>query len=88
MNTMHTSSTTSWKPRVASLIIPILITLLVAILFFKMLTAYQLVGSGILLSVILLSLGIGELKDLPNKDIAILWVSAILYNAYLLSSVF
>lgn len=88
MNTMPTTTSTSWMPRVASLIVPILITLFVAIFFFKTLTLYQIVGSGILLSITLLSLTVGEMKDLPKKDIAILWVSAILYNSYLLSSVF
>lgn len=87
MNTIHTAST-SWRPRVASLIVPVLITLFVAVFFFKDLTTYQLVGSGIILSIILLSLAVGEMKDLPKKDIAILWVSAILYNSYLLSGVF
>lgn len=88
MKTLETSNSTSWKPKVASLIIPILIICLVVFLFFGALTTYQLVGSGILMSVIILSLVVGDLKDLPDKDIAILWVATILYNLYLLSAVF
>ena len=87
MNSIQTTNDNVWKLKVASLIIPALITCLVPILFFSELALMQFVGSVIILSIIILSLVVGEIKDLPDKDIAIIWVAAILYNLYLLTLV-
>lgn len=88
MKTQETIHSTSWQPKVASLVIPVLIIFAVVFFAFSALSVHQIVGSGILLSVIILSLVVGDVKELPDKDIAILWVATVLYNLYLLSSVF
>ncbi len=85
MNTTQTPTQDARHLKIASLIVPVIITCLVPILFFSSLSLFQLIGSGIILAIIALSLFIGELKDLPDKDIATLWVAAILYNLYLIT---
>lgn len=88
MKTQDTMHSLSWQPKVASLIIPVLIIFGVVVFAFGALSVYQIIGSGILLSIIILSLLVGDVKELPDKDIAILWVATVLYNLYLISSVF
>lgn len=85
MNSYQTSRNDAQQLKIASLVVPVIITCLVPILFFSALSLHQLVGSGIILAVVLLSLIVGNMKD---KDIAIIWVAAILYNLYLLAAVF
>lgn len=88
MDSVQTTTEGAWKLKVASLIIPTLITCLVPILFFSALGILQFVGSGIILSIIILSLTMGDIKHLPDKDVAIIWVAALLYNFYLLVTTF
>lgn len=86
MNSLPTTQD-SKQIKIISLIVPVIITCLVPILFFSALSVLQLIGSGTLLSITILSLLSGGFKDLPDKDISIIWVASILYNLYLLTMV-
>lgn len=83
MDSTQTTTPDAKYLKIASLIIPILITCIVPICLFSKLSLFQLIGSGIILLIIALSLSIGKLKNLPDKDISTLWAAVILYNLYL-----
>lgn len=85
MKTTGTAPSASWYLKIAPIIMPILITCIVPILLLDHLSIKQLVGSGVILIVCLLSIVAGETDRIPEKDVAIIWVATVLYNLYLLT---